>query len=126
MFITDLVVALIVATVFVAILGGGVRRLPFGRILIGMFVVLFLVTWAGGAWLSPSPVGVVGGYLLPFIVVGLMIALLMTALIPGHPPRTRGEALRRDDAKREVASFVNLFFWLLVIVLLVVIALRYL
>jgi hypothetical protein len=126
MFISDLLVALVTATVFVAVLGGGVRRLPLGRVLLGMYAVLFLVTWAGGIWLTPPAAGAAVGPLLPFLVVGLVIALIMTALIPRHPPRTRGEALRRDDAKREIGSFVNLFFWLVVLVLVVVIALRYL
>jgi hypothetical protein len=49
----------------------------------------------------------------------------MVAFIPRYPPRTRGEALRRQDARREAAAFVNVFFWLVVAILLVAIVTRY-
>jgi hypothetical protein len=55
-----------------------------------------------------------------------MIALLMTAFIPRQPPRTRGEALRQREARQQVVSFVDFFFWLLIAVLLFAIVLRYL
>lgn len=124
--IIDLIVAFIVATVLVAVLGAGVRRLPVGSMLIAMFAILFLASWAGGIWLAPPGSRPVLAYIVPFLVVGLAMALLMTAFIPRHPPRTRGEALRRQDARREVASFVNVFFWLLLVVLLASILVRYL
>lgn len=126
MVLADFLVALIIATVLVAALGVGLRRLPVGSVLLGMFVILFLATWAGGAWMTPMGPRFAGTSVLSFLVVGLLTALLITAFIPRHPPRTRGEALRQADARREVAAFVNVFFWLVVVMLLVGIAARYL
>lgn len=126
MVLADFLVALIVATVLVAALGAGLRRLPVGSVLLAMFVILFLATWAGGAWMTPVGPRLAGTSVLSFLVVGLLTALLITAFIPRQPPRTRGEALRQADARREVAAFVNVFFWLVVVMLLVGIAVRYL
>lgn len=126
MLIVDLVVALLIATLLVAILGVGIRRLPFGTALASMFVVLFLATWAGGAWLVPVGPRVAGTAVLSFLIVGLVVALLITAIIPTHPPRTRGEALRQDEARRQAVTFLNVFFWLAVIGLLIGILARYL
>ncbi len=125
MVLTDLIVAFVIATVLVAFLGAGLRRQPFGAILVAMFVVLFLATWAGGAWMTPIGPRLAGTAVLSFLVVGLLAALLMVAFIPRYPPRTRGEALRRRDARREAAAFVNVFFWLVVAILLVAIVVRY-
>jgi hypothetical protein len=122
----DLFVAFVVATVLVMVLGAGVRRLPVGTVLLGMFAILFLATWAGGIWLAPSSSRPVLPYVVPFIVVGLAMALLITAFIPRYPPRTRGEALRRRDINREFSSFINGFFWLLMVILVASIVLRYL
>jgi len=124
--IIDLFIALVVATILVAVLGAGFRRLPVGTVLLAMFAVLFLATWAGGIWLAPSGSRLVFPYVVPFFVVGLAMALLITAFIPRYPPRTRGEALRRQDANRELSSFVNGFFWLLMVILVASIVLRYL
>ena len=125
MVMTDLLLALVIATLLVVALGAGLRRQPFGTVLLAMFVVLFLATWAGGAWMVPIGPQIGGSSVLSFLIVGLLIALLLTAFIPRQPPRTRGEALRQDDARREVAAFVNIFFWLVVGILLVGIVVRY-
>jgi hypothetical protein len=50
---------------------------------------------------------------------------MVTAFIPRQPPRTRGEALRQDDARRQAATFINVFFWLVVVLLVAVILARY-
>jgi len=112
--------------VLVAILGAGVRRIAVGPMLLAMFTVLFLATWAGGIWLVPPGARFAADYVAPFLLVGLMSALLVTAFIPRQPPRTRGEALRQREARLQVVSFVNIFFWLLVAALLAVILTRYL
>lgn len=125
MLFTELILALVIATLLVVVLGAGLRRQPFGVVLAAMFVVLFLATWAGGAWLVPVGPQIAGTYVLSFVIVGLLTALLLTAFIPQRPPRTRGEALRQDDARREVAAFVNVFFWIVVAILLVGIVIRY-
>jgi hypothetical protein len=125
MLLTDLMLALVIATILVVVLGVGLRRQPFGAVLAAMFVMLFLATWAGGAWLVPVGPRIAGSYALSFLIVGLLTALLLTAFIPRHLPRTRGEALRQEDARREVAAFVNVFFWIVVAILLIGIVVRY-
>ena len=126
MLISDLIAALVIAAVLAFVLGAGVRRQPVGSVLLAMFAVLFLATWAGGAWMAPVGPRVAGTHVASFVIVGLVLALLMTAFIPRHPPRTRGEALRQADARRQTATFIIVFFWLAVAALLAGIALRYL
>lgn len=124
--IVDLTVALVIAVVLAVVLGIGLRRLPFGVVLAAMFAMLFLATWAGGVWVAPMGPRVAGTAVLSFLVVGLLLGLLLTAFIPRHPPRTRGEALRQADARREAATFVDSLFWIVLVLLVVVIALKYL
>lgn len=126
MVIVDLLVALVVAFILVGFLGAGLRRQPFGAVLAAMFALLFLATWAGGVWMAPIGPRVAGSSVMTFVAVGFLFGLLLTAFVPPHIPRTRGEALRQADARRETAAFVNVFFWLAIVMLLVVIALRYL
>jgi hypothetical protein len=66
-----------------------------------------------------------GVSVLSFAVIGLVLALLLAVFVPPRPPRTRGEALRQDDARREARRAANLFAWLLVAVLVVAIVVRY-
>jgi hypothetical protein len=118
--------ALFFAVTFTAILAGifGMRG-PWGSIAL-LFAVIFLVTWAGGLWLSPLGPGLYGSYWLPFLLAGLFISLILAAAV-APPPReklaTREEARRVED--RAALGALGLFFWVLMGALIVAIAYRY-
>ncbi|MBD3337300.1 MAG: hypothetical protein GF355_17445 [Candidatus Eisenbacteria bacterium] len=122
--------ALIIAVLFSALLVGlfGWRhpaRTGAGAALVFLFLILLLATWAGGAWMGPFGPPLWGGYWLPPLLVGVVILLIIAALVPVRPPRTRVAA---DEPSGEVegpALFFGLFFWLLLLALAVAVVAAY-
>ena len=101
-----------------------VRPITFGGIAI-FYVVIFLATWAGGLWIMPFGLAVAGVQWLPYLLIGLMVALLIAAVMPD-----RRETYVRDEGTGErlqAASEIALgaFFWLLLVVLILAILAGY-
>ncbi len=121
------VFALLLAGVLAALFGTrGVRRAGAWPIFLFLFVLLLAMTWAGGVWLSPFGPVFWGGYWLPFLVVGIIIALLIAALMPpARPPRSRSEAVDRAREEETATLALGAFFWMLVIVMVVAVVVRY-
>ncbi|MEJ2683839.1 MAG: hypothetical protein P8Z71_05535 [Candidatus Sulfobium sp.] len=120
MFFLDLSYVLVITLVLTAVFAVGFRRQRTWPVVLVFFVILFLATWAVGAWIRPPA----GMSWLPYLVVGLLFALLLTALIP------LSRAVRNDRSKeaeeKTVAIVVfDLFFWILVIGLIAAIIVRY-
>ena len=93
------------------------------------FVVIFLFSWGGGSWITPfGPLGW-GVAWMPFLVMGIFMALLLTAVTPrSNRSRTRsGDGLPapvKARSKRapatvtpELDAAVDVFFWLFIVVL---------
>jgi hypothetical protein len=126
MFIRDVLLALVIALLFTAIfVGRCCRRGPWAS-LWTFFVILFLATWAGGLWITPFGPLIFGIYWMPFLLIGLLVALLLAAAEPVCPPRTTKEAV--EQAKEEIAveRTINAFFWVLAVMLGVFIMSAYL
>ena len=127
--LTELGLALIVASVFSAILvaivgwdGYAAGGWPTAVVLFG---VLFLMTWVGGLWLSPIGPQLWGAEWIPFVATGFVMALLLAALLPLHGPRSRHLAADQADAKEVVRTTMSVFFWVLLAVLAVAVGLHY-
>ena len=97
--------------------------------LLFFFLVLFFATWAGGVWLTPVGPALWGGYWLPFVLIGLFVALLLAAA--AEP--TRRDYLRRKtapvqeaEAETVAVTFFGVLFWILMIGLAVAVIARYL
>jgi hypothetical protein len=58
--------------------------------------------------------------------VGIVIALLLTALLPSGPPRTPREAKEQARAEANALVAVDAFFWVLIIGLIITIVVGYL
>lgn len=84
-FIVALVVAILAGSTLVLMGGDGRRYGPGGALL---FVLLFLLVWVGGVWLTPVGPAVGGVYVLGFLFVGVFVTLVFAALAP-PPPRSR-------------------------------------
>ncbi len=130
MFFADLLAALIVSFIAVAILialmgweqprGAGVRDT-----VLFMFTIFFLVVWAAGVWARPLGPPLWGVYWLPFLFAGVIVFLIMLAVVPPRRPRTRREAVEQAREETEAVSLFGCFFWVLLVILLFSIVSRY-
>lgn len=120
MIFLDLFYVLVTTLVLTAVFAVGFRRQRRWQIVLVFFVTLFLTTWAVGVWISPAP----STSWLPYLIVGLLFALLLTALIPLS--RTLQGGRTREAEEKAIAIVVmDLFFWILVIGLVAAIIVRY-
>lgn len=121
MFIADLLTAFILTIIIM---------LPFyflGRVgpwesWIWFALLLFLFTWAGGAWVGPYGPTIRGYFWMPYLFFGLIFALLLAAAVPPRPPRNRREAV---EAEEITAVALGTFFWILLVGLILTLILRY-
>ncbi len=120
-FLFALVVGLILTTIF-SVLVNKTRR---WRTILMFFVILFLATWAGGIWIKPFGPALLGIYWLPFVVVGLIFALILTMLLPNRPPKTSKEAETKAESMVIADKLFKFFIWLLFIVLVASIIVAY-
>jgi hypothetical protein len=124
-FLFALCTAVILSLVFVFGFG---RRRVWSAVLI-FFVLILLASWAGGIWLTPIGPPLWEAYWLPFLIAGLIFALVLVAA--AAPPSRRSSVELVEPAKEEVdkkAAYwvVGIFFWFLIAVLIVAIVWGYL
>ncbi len=87
MFLVHFLFAALVAVLLTAIFAAGFRiRGPWANAA-AFFTILLLATWAGGIWHTPFGPPLWGVYWLPFLIVGLIFALMLAAfnLVPAFP-----------------------------------------
>lgn len=103
------------------------------------FLVIFLGTWAGGGWARELAVSWRLREWLPFLFAAVIAALFFYWLAPGEPRVERQAVLEREktleileevEQQRKVKKIayisINIFFWVILSLLLVAIILRYL
>ena len=133
MFLIDFLVALAVAlllTVIIAALFGSTGPWPYAWL---AFLLILLVAWAAGTWARPIGPPLWGVYWMPFLVFGLVVALVIAAATPpdggrrlsGEVPVSPEAAAREEGASDETAVAVGMGVWILFIVLLVALVLGY-
>jgi hypothetical protein len=89
------------------------------------FALIFLAAWAGGVWIAPMGPVLFGVYWVPFVVFGLIFALLLAAAMV--PARGAGAGERAGEGrvvKRRrfgTVPFNGFFFGLLGLLVLTVI-----
>ncbi|MFW6324805.1 MAG: hypothetical protein ACOC0U_07055 [Desulfovibrionales bacterium] len=92
------------------------------------FVIIFLMTWAGGLWVRPFGPAMGEVYWLPFIASGLLVALILGAI---HYARTtRSQSITEEEKGKKVhhaeqAVEIGTWFWVLIIILLAAIFIGY-
>lgn len=128
-FILSVAVAFILSLLFSWLLRRGGPRFGFPL----FFLVIFLITLAGGLWLKPFGPLYWGVYWLPFIVVGIIGSVLLFLAAPKRPPFNRKETLEmleRIEKEKELERMAHLSFnmviQVLVIILIVSVVLHYL
>jgi len=129
---TELIFAFILALSISIIISLALRREGPRNGFFLMFVTIFLMTLAGGLWLSPAGPYTRGVYWLPFIVVGALGSYILYLKAPRRPPQNRKETLDELDRIAESKQLekltymtFDLFFWIILIFLLAAILLHY-
>ena len=95
-----------------------------------IFTIIFIFTWAGGIWLVPKGVRVWSMDWLPFFMVGFVITLALMTMLPpnvGNAAPTV-KLVNKDEekqAKKETVKTLNIFFWIMILVLALAITVRY-
>ena len=118
MFIIDLFVALVVGMIIVSIvsLAFGTKG-PWGSLL-WFFLVVSLFAWAGGVWLVPFGPMFWGIGWLPIIIMGFLVALILTAASP-RTPRWRKASQEEVTSAAGTRAAIDVIFWVVIICLLI-------
>jgi hypothetical protein len=127
MFFVHFLFALLIALLLTALFMAGFRlRSPWG--LLWFFVIILLASWAGGVWFTPfGPASWATGW-LPFLLVGLIAALLIAAATLPEREESTVELVdteRRRAERKAAKRALGIFFWVLVVLLAGIIAIRY-
>ena len=80
-------------------------------------------------WLTPIGPPLWEAYWLPFLIVGLIFALVLAAAAQPPPRRSTVELVEpavEEAEKRAVYWTVGIFFWFLIVALIIAIVWRYL
>lgn len=125
MIFTELFVALIIGFLLTLIFATGFRRSGAWASAMIFFILIFLATWAGGLWLVPFGPVVFGVYWLPFLMVGLIFALILAATTPIEPPHKPSDVATEMKEGAETRVIFDLFLWGGVILLSIAIVLGY-
>ncbi len=125
-FIFAFIIAILLSFLLVSALGWErpAREGPWAGFAL-LFILLFLLIWAGGVWVTPFGPAAGGVYWLPFLFIGIILALLIAALMPPHRPRTPSEAIKEAEEEKALATAFGIFFWILIIILIILIILNY-
>ncbi len=129
MVIFDFIIAIIFSFIAVAGFVMAGSKGPWNN-LGTLFLVIFLITWAGGLWITPMGPMMFGGYWLPSMIIAGLFALLLANFISHksteimEPPEDK---LTESDSE-EVANIATLgvAFWIFVCALILSIGLAYL
>jgi len=127
-----LVTALVIAGTLSYLFACNLKRRGTRSGFFWFFLLIFMITWAGGLWLMPFGPTLLGIHWLPFITAGLADAVVVSLLAGCRYPRNRHETidlLERIAKERELQKVtylsLNIFFWLVLFVLMVAIIFRY-
>jgi hypothetical protein len=126
-FVFSLVVALSVSLILRLFMRKDSPRVGF----FFLFLMLFLITLAGGLWIRPFGPHFQGVFWLPIMVIGIIAGLFLFQSAPRRSPRNRKELLQEMKVEKnrrqlEQLTYVSLdiFFWVIVVILIISIVYR--
>jgi hypothetical protein len=130
-FIFAVVVALVFSFLLVTLFGWQRPDRPGVKsAFVFLFIIMLFAVWAGGGWMRPFGPSLWGIAWLPFVLIGLLVALAILTFTPPRRPRTRREALEQAQAEAEAQagaeSLMTAFFWMLLLLLAVAVVFRHL
>jgi len=128
----ELVSALVIAGTLSYLFAHNLQRRGNRSGFFWFFLLIFMITWAGGLWLMPFGPALLGIHWLPFITVGLAGTIVVSFFAGRRYPRNRHETidlLERIEKERELQKMtylsLNIFFWIVLFVLVMAVLFRY-
>jgi hypothetical protein len=122
------IVALLLSLVFIPIVSSrrGGRQGSLITVVLFFFLILFFATWAGGVWVTPFGPAIWGVNWMPFVAVGLLVALLLAAATePSRRSSLHSPAEPATAEAEAVGATFGLMFWILMIGLLAILLSAY-
>lgn len=123
-FVFAFVVALLLGGILAAIFGRTRGVDAFWTSFVFFFLIILLTTWVFGLWIAPFGPLIGDVAWVPFVVVGIIIALIIAAVAPTAPQRRPSTPEEAED-QQAVATLFGTFFWILVVVLSIALAFRF-
>ncbi len=126
MFVVDFIAAFLVAFVLTVMFAGVLGRRGFRRWRdrFGFLLLVLLGSWAGGVWLVAFGPAISGTHWLPFLIAGIMVALLALALM--QLPKFRGAVYTPGQDREPAARLaIGLYFSITLLLFIVAICVRY-
>jgi hypothetical protein len=125
MILFDVLFAIGIGLLFTAIFAGLFGRTgPWASIPV-FFALIFLAAWVGGVWLAPLGPAIFGVYWIPYLIFGLIVALVLAAA--AQPVRTiAGQQTGEGEEEQPTRRVFDGFFFILVAVLVIAIVVGYL
>ncbi|MFP4250107.1 MAG: hypothetical protein ACLFU7_10645 [Armatimonadota bacterium] len=125
--VLNLLMALVVALVFAAILVYGFARRAPGPMAGFLFFafILFFAVWAGAVWITPIGPEMWGVPWVTMVLVGLIIAMIIAAVAAPVPPEPTAPDREGIAPPASAGWGCGLLFWLTIAVLLVAAVARY-
>ena len=128
----ELITALLIAGTLSYLFAKNIKRRGTRTGFFWFFLIILMITWAGGAWLMPFGPQLMGIHWLPFVLAGLAGAVVISFLAEGRYPRNRHETidlLESIEEGRELEKMtylsLNVLFWVVLFTLLAAVILRY-
>lgn len=91
------------------------------------FTIVLLAVLASDLWIGPIGPYYADVYWLPPLIVGVLIAFLLSATTPPGKPLTRNEKLSGEKLEgQETAVVIGNFFWFLLVLMLILVVLGFL
>src|SRR5690554_6409418 len=129
-----IVVALVISMLFYYVLSA---RGPWGT-LSPFFVIVLLIVWASSLWMAPAGFVYWGVAWIPLFAVGIIVALLLSAIPPSrhnYYRGTKGDIVEDDVVERDVlkpkkedveaAGAITIIFWIFVAFMIIAILAGY-
>ena len=130
--LTEFIVAFLIAAVLSIVYAWVTKNKRRQTGFFGFFLIVLMVTWAGGIWIQPlgTATGKISWW--PFIIVGITFALLIAVLGLRKPPEGRHETLEKLDemaggkALEELTyTVLKLVFWFVFAIMAFAVFFRY-
>jgi hypothetical protein len=109
-FFFESLVALIVAVLLGALISKATLKIHQRKSLTWIFLIIFVISWAGGTWIKPFGPSICDFYWLPFVLTGIVTALIIAISTHNQLPRNRHETLElliRAERQKKLNQFTG-------------------